>query len=107
VFSVVPISADGFKLTHSGKLTASTTDPSPPSPPRAITLEARAGGSLTISWTEPMDYGGLPLVSHHVTLDGNPAGAVEADTFTYKVERLRAQTSYKIRCSLTRFSLCC
>ena len=97
MFSVVPISADGFKLTHSGKLTASTTDPSPPSPPRAITLEARAGGSLTISWTEPMDYGGLPLSTYHIVLDGHLAGVVDAGVFTFKVVRLRAQTAYKLR----------
>mgnify|MGYP003875932859 CR=1 FL=1 len=62
--------------------TFTTTVPTPPGPPRDVSVDGVTAGSIALQWSPPRDTGGLPLVQYVVrfrrTLDGQSGGAFSA-----------------------------
>lgn len=56
---------------------AVTTAATPPTEPLTLTIVAATGGSLSLSWSPPLDAGGLPLEEYEVWLDSAPPAVEE------------------------------
>ena len=65
------------------------------------------GGWLLVGWDAPFDFGGVPLSSYHVYLNGNRVGTTSANETVYKVFGLKELTDYKISVSATNLAEFC
>ena len=92
-------------VDYSSEVQVYTSEPGPSGPPDMLTLFRRRGGSLTITWSAPVDNGGeseysvrLSRVTNVLQLEYGGAGS------SFTVEGLVAQTEYtfSIKASTSR-----
>ncbi|ETM37615.1 hypothetical protein L914_15837 [Phytophthora nicotianae] len=94
----IQISNDvGVSDTTNGIATATSvaTVPGAPDPP---TITLATGGALTLSWTDPVDTGGVPLTSYHLSMArlGEEVGSCEGMIRTCTVGDLLSITDYTV-----------
>lgn len=84
---------------------------SAPSPPLAVALTASTGGALTLSWTPPVDSGGIDLATYVLLLNGTvatleqeAAGATAPSGF---MTRLNASALYNLTVHATNVADSC
>lgn len=57
--------------SYTTQFSAEMGNPTPPSAPQTVALVSRTGGSATISWSPPFDFGGSTISSYRISLSTN------------------------------------